>query len=300
MSKLRHVTYNLLDYGEPLTADPDHNRMELVLRTIERTCGDVFSVEEIYGPSAESRTATFVALAAVLGFACHATNEHGDTGPVFDPGRGARGVGVMWRPDRITPVPNTRRYFDRQPLTVGMALVKLRVDGRVMVTVASTHAPPRFPRQREDEGVFVGSEIFRAGQHGIAGADWNNVFASRDQTGNYYDPDPYASVPWHPRHIGKAIPNPATGCGIARRDAMHQVEHAGLLDPAAFLNAPRFRTVGHWKQSAINKRIDGPIVTLSVAQAATSIQALDQALTHQASDHLPMMLDIDVNALANA
>lgn len=64
------------------------------------------------------------------------------TEPVFDPGHGVRGVGVMWRPGRIKSVPGSLRTYDRAGLHVGIALVRLRVEDRVEITLASTHWPP--------------------------------------------------------------------------------------------------------------------------------------------------------------
>lgn len=301
---VRHVTANLCKYGDPLTGEQDIDRMKLVLETLECTGGDVFSVQELHADTATNRRSVFVELATVLGFECQASDQYGATGPVIDPGRGVFGIGVMWRPDRIQPVPGSRRCFDRAPLAMGMAQVRLRIDDRVEISVASTHAPSRSPGAREDEAVYVGAEVYVASRHGIVGADWNNVFASRTPGGDYYDHDPYHDQPWHPSHIGKAIPNPATGTGIARREAMQAVEHAGLVDPAAFIDAPWYRTTGHWNsgkgnKKRIDKRIDGPMVTLSVAVATTSIQSFDDIPAHHASDHLPVILEVDVNTLAN-
>lgn len=285
------------DYGRQVDA-ATRQRLALVQETIHVADGDMYSVHEIIGDTASERVEIFVELAATLGMECMAIDGRtGTLAPVFDPCASRRGVGVMWRPDRIRAVPGSVRTYEHAGLGTGMALVILRVEERVNLTVASTHLRPRRPNQRADDCTHIGAEVYGMGLHGIVGADWNNVFASLDPMGNDYDPDPYAGRAWHPRHIGKATPDYATGFGVARRGPMRELHHAGLFDPAAYISAPWYRTVGHWKADAIDKRIDGPITTESVAAATLSIRSLDQAPAHGASDHLPVLHDINLDLL---
>lgn len=293
MRTLRHVTYNLLDYGD----DAPRDRLARVRETISSTHAGVVSVQEIKGRDTAERVAVFGQFAADLGFEYLAIDAAtGTLRPVFDAGHGTRGVGVMWRPNLI-PVPGSLRTYDKAGLSVGMALVRLRI-GSVEITVASTHWRPRLPRGRADEGVFVSREIAKHGTHGIVGADWNNIFASPGEHGQYYDEDPYAKQPWNPSWIGKARPDHETNTGIARREAMQELQDGGLVDPAAYIRTGWYRTVGHWKTDELDKRIDGPMVTKTVADATLSITSLDTHLAHSASNHLPVILDIDPDALA--
>lgn len=61
---LRHVTYNLLDYGR---SRDEGNRLRWVRETIEATDGDVYSIQEIYGTSKPARLAVFTDPASSLG-----------------------------------------------------------------------------------------------------------------------------------------------------------------------------------------------------------------------------------------
>lgn len=287
----RHGTYNLLDYGEP-DNDETRERLALVRKTIVAADCDAWSVQELFGRTPAERYEIFTGLAASLGMECMATGAHDATpAPVFDPGQGIRGVGVMWRPDRIQPVPGSLRTYENAGLGVGMALVRLRI-GDVVITVAATHWRPRFPNQSADEGVYTSMEIVNAGTHGILGADFNKVFASDD--------DPYAELSWQPHHIAAARPNQKTGCGIARREPMQELADGGLFDPAAYIDAHRFHTAGHWNERAIPQRIDGPMVTKSVAQATRSITAVNDETAQKASDHLPVILEVEMDRLAAA
>ena len=299
MNTLRHITYNLLDYRgstDPITReDPQlRERLALVRETINCTGGDVYSIQEMKGDTPADRLAAFVELAETMGFEYRATDQHGVLRPVFDPGQRSLGVGVMWRPDGIEPVAGALRTFERT-LSNGMAMVRLRIDG-VEVTVASSHLPPAMPYLRIDMCIYIAVRIMEAGEHGIVGCDWNNILGV-PMFGAVYEDDPYESHPWHPRHIGKACPDGTTGNGYARTHAVRAAYDAGLYDPAAYIKAPHYRTTGHWGD-AINKRIDGPMVTKSVADAARSITSFDDVPAYEASDHLPVMVEIDLDTLA--
>lgn len=300
MNRLRHLTYNLLDYGR---SRADAGRMRAVRKTIKAAEADMVSVQEIYGAARHDRLAVFAELAASLRMEFRATPlgglHPGDGELVFDPGPGVRGVGVMWRSKRIQPVPGSCRTYDRTRLHGGMALVRLRIDERVDITVASTHWAPRFPKQREDEAVYISIEVQAHGEHAIVAADWNEVFASVDpqDPDTYYDPDPYATVPWDPKNLGKATPTP-DGHGCARRAAMHTLLQGGLHDPAAHTRAPWYPTTGHWHENGLAKRIDGPMTTRAVAAATQYIGAVEDPTAMDASDHLPVLLDLDLDQLA--
>lgn len=287
MSLLRHVSYNLLDYGR---RPVDERRLTRVRATIGDADGDVYSIQEIYGETPEERSATFAELANSLGmeYRAPAAGDMPPSEPVFDPGRGVRGVGVMWRPGRIVAVAGTRRIYDRTRLHGGMAMVRLRIEDQVDITVASSHWAPRYPRHRADDAVYQAVEIARLGGHAVLGGDYNEVFPS--------DPDPYETVPWDPQYLGKAQPT-EHGYGRARHDGMHELRNGGLHDPADRISADWFATTGHWGENTLAKRIDGPWVTEAVAAAAVSIRALATPVAEQASDHLPVLLDIDLDAI---
>ena len=106
MNTLRHVTYNLLDYGRSTNPKGKH-RLARVRETLIACRGRVFSVQEIYGRTPKERTEVFQQLAYDLELRCMSIHpETGDPTPVFDPGPGRRGVGVLWQPD-VEPVAGT-------------------------------------------------------------------------------------------------------------------------------------------------------------------------------------------------
>lgn len=294
---LRFVTWNLWNYGDP--AGRDHKRERAIGEELDAMDADVYAVQEIMGATPHDREVNFVTLAAELGLSCTVHTENGIPVVAFDPGRGRRGMGLMWRPSTVTPLRGTARRYDQAPLTVGMAMAQLEVEGEAF-TFASAHLPPRRPLQRVDDCGYLALEVVNAGRLGIVGADWNNVFASRTATGRYYDANPYLRVEWRPGLWGKAKRVAKTGQPVVRREAMQAVEDCGLVDPAAWTGAQPYRTTGHWEKDAINKRIDGPFVTMDVADAVMSISAIDTRTTsapkHDGglSDHLPVELVIDV------
>lgn len=296
---LRFVTWNLWNYSDP--AGRDHKRERAIREELDAMDADVYAVQEIMGTTPHEREVNFVTLAAELGLSCTVHTENG-VPAAFDPGRGRRGMGLMWRPSTVTPVRGTARRYDQAPLTVGMAMARLEIEG-VAFTFASAHLPPRHPQRRVDDCGYIALEVVNAGPLGIVGADWNNVFASRTATGRFHDADPYLGVEWRPGLWGKAKRVAKTGRPVARREAMQVVQDCGLVDPAAWIGASRYRTTGHWHADAINKRIDGPFVTASVADAVMSISAIDTPTTSASkhdgglSDHLPVELVVDVARL---
>jgi endonuclease/exonuclease/phosphatase family metal-dependent hydrolase len=70
---------------------------------------------------------------------------------------------------------------------------------------------------------------------------------------------------------------------------------SGILPPAPGITRRiRIRTVGHWKNTELDKRIDGPKVTKEVALGIVSITSLDTETARLASDHLPTILEVDL------
>jgi hypothetical protein len=292
---LRFVTWSLCDYANP--AAREHKREQAIREELNAMDADVYAVQEIMGNTPHDREVAFVALAAELGLSCTVHTEHGIPVVAFDPGRGRRGMGLMWRPSTVTPVRGTAHTHDEAQLAVGMAMASLEVEG-VALTFASALLPPRRPHQRVDDCGYIALEVTNAGPLGIVGANWNNVFASRKASGHYYDPDPYKGLGWRPSLWSKA--RRIAKEPVARREAMEAVEDCGLVDPAARIGAPQYRTAGHWGTDEINQRVDGPFVTAGVADAVMSISAIDTPPTSAPKDdgglsnHLPVELVVNV------
>jgi endonuclease/exonuclease/phosphatase family metal-dependent hydrolase len=292
MAKLRHLTWNLCDFGDPSTLTPE--RRADALDVITSIAPDIISVQEIMG---EDRTANFLRLAADLGMDAQVPVQAGPPVPAFVPGNRSRGVGLLWRRNLVSPVVGSLRSYTLTPFYTGMALAKFEVDGKE-IAVASTHLAPRLPNQRADELLYTGLEIRAAAPNGIIGADWNSVFASIRSNGEYYDADPYANLHWHHEFAAQCFRDPRRLIHYSDRAPMQNLLNAGLVDPAAHIDAPWYATTGHWTADAVRKRIDGPFVTPTLANATKSICSFDSEVTRRVSDHLPVVCDFDLSNLS--
>lgn len=295
-------------------AENDGPRLAKLRAIIAELRPDVVSVQEIMADDPDAQIRIFTELAAALGMDCHIPDVHGNLEPAIEPGRRVRGVGLMWNPDRVTPVAGSLRRYNLDPFYIGMVLAKFDIDCGNGVTVrvacASTHLSPRCQYQRRDEATYVGTEVFNAGECALVGMDCNSPMGSRiPGSDRFYDSDPYRNLLWG--STGEMIPRchrerhrplwrRALGLPVrhwADREPMMRLEDAGLIDPAAWIGAPWYRTTGYWDQKSVIKRNDGPFVTRRVADAAIAIWSLDTEMARALSDHLPVVLDLCLDVL---
>ena len=140
---MRFVTWNLCDYANP--AAREHKREQAIREELDAMDADVYAVQEIMGNTPHDREVAFVALAAELGLSCTVHTEHGIPVVAFDPGRGRRGMGLMWRPSTVAPVLGTARTYDKASLTVGMVMKLITVERMKKGTFSRTSRPMLTP-----------------------------------------------------------------------------------------------------------------------------------------------------------
>lgn len=313
---MRFVTYNVLTYGQDTTTADEVARYERVHEVIRGVDADVLAVQELIAdhsePQAKAKLAggQLAALAEAVGLDCwHRRDE-----PAVALGSKYFHVGLLWRPG-ITPV--RWRAVSGPAFEHAIAVADLDVGGRV-VRFGSYHATPFGRHQRADEAERVLAAMTRPGRPpAVVGGDWNAVSADRRRTEGgrwvYYDPDPYADWPEHDDLVYQAVPvydDTATGPAPIRRwradRAAGEVLYAsGLFDTAVALGAPWIATTGHWRghqDPAADdpfgaRRIDTVRVTGHVVPALRTHAVVDTELTRSASDHLPVVVEIDPAAI---
>lgn len=280
MNRLRIASYTMKDYGDPDNREPE--LWALGETVLADTDADIIAVCDVMGSQVVSTFDFLVQQVGRLmlghnGMSCLVPGSGGELLPAFQEGWRGRGVGLMWRKDRVRPVPGSLRRHNEDPLYRGMVLADFIVDG-AQVTVASTHLAPRSSETERKDYLFVASEVVNPGRHAVACAHWNMELEWRRD---------HSSRPWGDKEIGSAV---------AQRDAVEELGDWGLVDPVAHIDAEGYATVGHGHGDAIG-RVDGPLVSRSVADATTAVSAVNNASTRKASRHLPVVLDVAMDRL---
>lgn len=280
---LTFLSWNLLKYLG--SDDPEQvARCAGVPEVLDSLRPRVAAVQEVQCDEAE-----FVALADSLGMNCHVQQSDGPR-VALDPGRSGHGMGLMWAND-VEAVPGSLRIFDRPLMHHGMVAAELVVDG-VQIVCASTHFTPEGLNLRRDEATRVALVLRRLGNPMIIlGSDRNAIGSTRRLSkrigGDYYDPDPYAELPWDPSFISKCRFDDVAGYHWADREPMAVLERAGLLDVAPAINAAWEPTVGHF--GGVPRRIDGLHASPPLIPTAQSVEVIRTVLTVRTSDHLPVL-----------
>ena len=276
MNRLRIASYTMKDYGDPDNHEPE--LWALGETVLANTDADIIAVCDVMGSRVVS---TFGFLVQQVGWLMSGHNgmswlvpgSGGELLPAFQEGWRGRGVGLMWRKDRVRPVPGSLRRYSEDPLCRGMVLADFTVDG-VQVAVASTHLAPRPSEAERKDHLLVASEVVNSSGTRLP-ADGAGV----------------AAGPQQPNLGDKGL-----GGAVAQRDAVEELGDWGLFDPVAHTDAEGFTTVGHWRGDAIG-RVDGPLVSSLVADATAAVAAVNIAMTRKASRHLPVVLDVAMDTL---
>lgn len=289
---MKVLTWNPLDYGR-WRSGAEIARCSKVPEIIASERPDLVCIQEIMCDEAG-----YVELAWQTGLECHIPVSGSEPVVALAPGRDRRGVGLMWNPGTMTPVPDSRHTFEKTPMTQGMVVADFTVGGKSL-TAASTHFTARCgPNVRYTEAVIATRWLYSANENALVGADWNCVSAARRRHGYPYDHDPFADLPWREDFISSCRWDDLGHW--ADRTPMEVMERGGLHDLTAELGGPWQRTVGYWKPTSIEKRIDGVRATRAVVKAARSSRTIDTEETRSVSDHLPVVYEIDESALADA
>jgi endonuclease/exonuclease/phosphatase family metal-dependent hydrolase len=207
-------------------------------------------------------------------------------------------VGLLWRPG-IKPVPGSvRTYADPGDLWHGLVMLGLDIGGPAPVRFVSYHADPFRPDRRFADAIRVAA-IIRGRLPTVVCADWNNISADRRRSGEFYDEDPFPTMPFFPALLQQVrwCDDPDAAPRADRRST-EVVRRAGLYDVAAALDSPWQATTGHWPGARYGpRRIDAVRVNGAMLPALRRHQVVDTELTRLASDHLPVVVTIDPNAI---
>lgn len=211
-------------------------------------------------------------------------------------------VGLLWRPERPgrVPIRPIRSMWSPQGRTSAgfwhaLAIVGFDIGGRTL-RVASYHADPFNPEQRVAEAHQVRRFLCRAGVPSVVGADWNAIFANPDT-----DPDPYTE--WTDEFVHQVrleIDEAGRPAWTADRRPAVLLEAGGLPDPAPQVTSTPAPTTGHWPNEPFPpRRVDGFRVTRNLRPAVVSCSVHTAASAKQASDHLPVIMTLDLARLSD-
>jgi endonuclease/exonuclease/phosphatase family metal-dependent hydrolase len=280
VNRLRIASYTMKDYGDPDNREPE--LWALGETVLADTDADFIAVCDVVGSQVVPTFEFLVQQVGWLmsgrnGMSCLVPGSGGELLPAFQEGWRGRGVGLMWRKDRVRPVPGSLRRHNEDPLCRGMVLADFIVDG-VQVAVASTHLAPRPSEAERKDHLLVASEVVNSSRHAVACAHWN------------------MELEWRRDHSRRTCGDKGLAGAVAQRDAVEELGDWGLFDPVAHIDAEVYGTVGHWSGDAVG-RVGGPLVSRSVADATTAVAAVNNAMTRKASRHLPVVLDVAMDTL---
>lgn len=314
---MRFATYNLLNYG----TDPD--RADLVhhviagLRADAEAAGDglVLAVQELIADGDDKAYAAgrvLQGLGEATGLDClHRPNE-----PAVAVGNQRFHVGLLWTPG-IEPAGEWAAYSGTN-MWHSEAKLSLDVGAHRPIQHAAYHGPPfgRYRRADEAERVLATMTRPEGRAPGLIGGDWNGVSADRVHRAGWasqddaepgrwvlYDPDPYAGPgkQWHDDLVYQTRWETDAN-GVRRwwadREPGEVLYAGGLRDVAAALEAPWQTTVGHWGDDPFGeRRIDAIRVTEEVVPALRGYGVINTETTRAASDHLPVVVTYDPDAI---
>jgi endonuclease/exonuclease/phosphatase family metal-dependent hydrolase len=158
------------------------------------------------------------------------------------------------------------------------------------ITVASIHLSPLSPALRLAEVGWLAG-LAAPGSLAVIAGDANSLAPG--------DPEPQD---WGrlPAHFRVRYLDPATG--TADRTALRFLHAAGFVDAAAALDdaapAPTVPTRGFPEAEFVPFRSDHVLLSPAISGALSAYRVLDEDRTHQASDHLPVVVDLDLTRLA--
>jgi endonuclease/exonuclease/phosphatase family metal-dependent hydrolase len=300
------MTYNLKDWGTDPAGQAD--RYRLVERVISNANPTVLMVQELMTPrppagfwmSPDQKWQHRVAHAPAL--VQQLADATGLAVPIVD-GRAAVGIGsgdrhtaILHHPDTVTVKAGSVRAFGPEAhvwhsIIAGEYTIATSSGPKDLVIV-SAHLDPFSSARRTLDAAQVARAINLnyAGPTppGFVGADWNSLGASSR------DHDPYRGVDWNPVFALQLAPD-----GQVDRSTGQYLEECGLRDCADLHQAALPATAGHYPGDPHPpRRIDRIYATADVPrEAITAVAVIDTPLAREASDHLPVIVDIDTDHL---
>ncbi|MFI6281640.1 endonuclease/exonuclease/phosphatase family protein [Streptomyces sp. NPDC050988] len=214
---------------------------------------------------------------------------------------------ILWNPETVQLVGDSYRPFGAPDFWHGCTTARFDIGAEEPVLVASYHGDPFRPRWRAEEALRLKGIFRQTGgvQPGFVLGDFNSLSAARVRgwfgLRRYYDHNVYLrqrhddlEFQVAPRSIGRwwrrNVPERATQALL--RDGY-------MVDAAAHLGVPWQPTVGHWEDGKGDpdpwgaRRIDLILATRPVAPALTAYQAHRSPTAEEASDHLPVYIDVE-------
>ncbi|MEV6927054.1 endonuclease/exonuclease/phosphatase family protein [Dactylosporangium sp. NPDC051485] len=267
---IRAVSYNLLNYGR--SAVSTRSGQHELLRFLR---ADVLLLQEIWAEDTDQLDQLVHAIAGALGMTAFAVPAR----------HSSNHLAILWRPEYAVLAQRAR---DLQ-LWHGLGIVRLDVGAAVPLTVAVTHLGPWNPSKQLDDTYTLTGQLPLADAT-LLGADWNSFGADPD-----YDPEPDWTAltrEWIERHI-RWNDDPAAPPVADRRPAQ-LMQRSGFHDAAATLGAPWQATGGH--RGGWARRED--VFWTTRPAALRSYQVIDTPAARNLSDHLPIMAELDPQALA--
>jgi endonuclease/exonuclease/phosphatase family metal-dependent hydrolase len=265
--------YNLKDYGKSAMGV---RRQQHELLRFERP--DVVCLQEIWddGDDLSALDRHVATIAEALGMRAMAVPAR----------RSHCHMAILWR-DEFAAL-STRSHG--LTLWHGLGVVQLDVGCAVPLRVAVTHLAPWDPDQRLADARTIAGLLDDPAQATVIAADWNCFGADAG-----YDPEPdWSSLPprkaW--RHV-RWSDDLDTPPRVDRRPT-ELLRRCGLSDAAVSLRAPWQATGGHMCDD-LSRRLDAFWTTRP--QALRGYRVIDTPTARRLSDHLPIKLTIDGNAI---
>lgn len=268
---IRVVSWNLLSYGKSSTST--RRGQQELLRFLRP---NVVCLQEIYAAGAgKAELENLVSsIADALGMDAFAVPaRHSDCH-----------LAVLWRPEYDVL---SQRAYDLL-MWHGLGVVRLDVGAEVPLTVAVSHLGPWHPdKQLADATTLTGQLPLSDAM--ILGADWNSFGADPD-----YDREPdWSALPseWIERHVRwNDDPNAPR---LADRRPAQMMRRSGFHDAAPTVGVPWQATGGH--RGGWSRRED--VFWTSRPAALRNYQVIDTPIARTLSDHLPIVVDLDPQAL---
>ncbi|MEU0350869.1 endonuclease/exonuclease/phosphatase [Streptomyces sp. NPDC006237] len=166
---------------------------------------------------------------------------------------------------------------------------RMRITGvREPVLLLHTHLDPFSPQDRLAEVQWLTEH---AGARTLLAGDLNTPGADDEE------PEDWDLIPAH-QHSGHRLMLPDGSYGGTDRRAIRALMHAGFVDPPVHLDQPIPRTAGHLcPEQKWDHRADHVLLSPTLAPALHSYEVLDNTVTQQLSDHLPVIVTLDITRM---
>ena len=250
-------------------------------------------------------------LAAETGLSATTVHSDGRPGPTAMANNLARGwyTALLWNPNTVTPVAGGFRPYGAPDFWHGFTTMRFDIGSAEPITVASYHGDPFRGNWRRDEAFRIKS-VFRTtggAKPGLLLGDFNALSAAKVQGpegDQFYDPEPYLEQD-HDDLEYQLLEGTIGKEQLADRRQSEVILRRGfMVDAAAHLGVPWQATVGHWEDGRGDpdpwgpRRIDLVYATRPVAPALVSYSTHTSAAAREASDHLPVVCEIDPSKIA--